>query len=89
MWTSSELSENSKTIRAEKDKPALKSRTVQTMEKASVKYSFLPKGGDIGFSNGVPETDLSRALLRHAAVRFVCPQAVYGVKTSRKLLFKY
>lgn len=62
---------------------------MQTTEKASVKYSFLPKGGDIGFSYGVPETDLSLALFRHAAVRFVCPQAVYGVKTSRKLLLKF
>lgn len=61
-------------MQAEGEKPALMSQTIQTMGKASLKYSFMPKGGDIGFSNGVTETGQSRALFRQAPARFVCPQ---------------
>lgn len=45
-----------------------------------VKYSFIPKGGDVGFPNAVIQTDPCEAPfthfhLPHTTVRFVCSDA--------------
>lgn len=57
---------------------------MQTNEKALLKYSFLTKGGDIGFPNGVGEADRQCAAQSHAAVRFVCPQPEECTVSNKK-----